>query len=365
MGKPVYDHYQDTTDVTTTTTQNPSAPPLSELSRHETSYVDFIVLGNKENYSIRADKLSILNSNTELAKMVRAEKFTINHSPIEVVNFEALIRFIETKFIRFNDDIKSTLNILELASVFQCRDLEIACVKELDKRLNVDNVLDVFKALRYYCASSVVTRSPQKVHDKMTSQEYLNALFFNTLQFIDQHAENVLRNSETMLSLRFEELEIIVKRDALQIPSEMIIFDLLADWSTRECERKMLEPSEENRRRVLGGLVFAPRYLTMKYEDFKKCRERVNLLDPIETQLIIDYFSRKKNSNLTEEQITMIQNFKQPRPEFAGMPINLSERSNPKKYSRKMRKFAQKQSDEYKSDSCLVNCAAIFACIFE
>lgn len=361
MGKPFYDQQQ--------VQQPPSAPPLSEISRNETTYVDFIVLGNKENYSIRADKLSILNSNTELSKMVRAEKFTINHSPMDVVNFEQLIRFIETKFIRFTGDIKSTLNILELASVFQCHELEMECVKELDLKLSVDNVVDVFKALRYYCtssSSSAVTRPPnRKALEQMTAQEHINALFYNVLQFIDQHAEEVFKSTEPLLSLRFEELEIIVKRDALQIPSEVIIFDLLADWSSRECERKMLEPTEENRRRVLGALVFAPRYLNMKHEEFRKCRERVNLLDPAETQLIENFFARKKNSNLTEEQSTMIQNFKEPRPEYPAMPIHLSARSDPKKYPKKMRKFAQRQSEDSSNDACLLNCASIFACIFE
>lgn len=357
MGKPFYD--QEKTNSQPVTHQ-PTAPPLSEIPSNETSYVDFIVLGNKENYSIRADKLSILNSNTELARMVRAEKFTINHTSIDVVNFEKLIRFIETKFIRFNDDIKSTLNVLELASVFQCHELIISCVKELDLRLAVDNVVDIFKALRYYTTSS--TR-PVKL---TTAEEHLNALLFNTLQFIDQNAGNVLK-LESMLSLRFEEIELIVKRDALKIPSEIVIFDLLADWSSRECVRKNLEPNEENRRKVLGALVFTPRYLLMKYEEFKKCRERVNLLDPIETQLIVNYFTKKRNSNLTEEQVTMIENFKEPRPEFPAMPVHLSERSNPKKYSKKMRKYAQKmcEGDRSSCDSCLVNCASVFACIFE
>jgi hypothetical protein len=233
-------------------------------------------------------------------------------------------------------------------------------VKELDLRLAVDNVVDIFKALRYYTTSS--TR-PVNV---TTAEEHLNALLFNTLQFIDQHAGDVLK-LESMLSLRFEELELVVKRDALQIPSETVIFDLLAAWSSRECERKNLEPNEENRRKVLGALVFSPRYLLMKYEEFKKCRERVNLLDPIETQLIENYFNKKRNSNLTEEQVTMIENFKEPRPEYAVMPVYMSERSNPKKYPKKMRKYAQKMSEGERGscENCLINCASVFACIFE
>lgn len=345
--------------------QTPTAPPLAELPS-DSSFVDFIILGNKENYSVRADRLSILNSNTELSRLVKAEKFTINHNNINLGNFEALIRFIETKFIRFNDDVKNTLNILELASTFQCQELEIACAKELDMKLSVENAIDTFKALRYYNTKTVQTI--KTAPKPSTAEDFLNSMFFNTLQFIDQSAADILTQSN-MLTLRFEELEIILKRDALQIPSEKIIFDLLADWSSKECERKMIEPSEENRRRVLGGLIYTPRFLLMPYDDFKKCRERVSLLDSAEIQLIDDFFMKKKNSNLTEEQNVMLQNFKKPRPKFAEMPIHLSSRSNPKNYPKKMRKHAQKLADVDKDksccDKCIINCLTVFACIFE
>jgi BTB And C-terminal Kelch/BTB/POZ domain len=345
--------------------QAPTAPPLTELP-NETSYVDFIILGNKENYSVRADRLSILNSNTELSRLVRADKLTINHSNINVSNFEALIRFIETKFIRFSDDYKNTLNILELASTYQCHDLEIACVKELDVKLSVENAIDIYKALRYYNTKTVQTI--KTAPKPSAAEEFLNAMFFNSLQFIDQHAEEILPQPD-MLQLRFEELEVIIKREALQIPSETIIFDLLADWSSKECERKMIEPSEENRRKVLGGLIYTPRFLLMTFDDFKKCRDRVSLLDEAEIQLITDFFTKKKNSNTTEEQNLMLQNFKKPRPEFAEMPIHLSARSHAKNYSKKMKRYAAKLAAEGQDrgccDNCILNCITVFACIFD
>lgn len=345
--------------------QSPTAPPLTELAS-DNSYVDFIILGNKENYSVRADRLSILNSDTELSRLVRADKLTINHSNINAGNFEALIRFIETKFIRFNDDVKNTLNILELASAFQCHDLEVACVKELDLKLSVENVIDVYKALRYYNTKSVqmIAKSPKP----STPEDFLNIMFFNTLQFIDQNAELILTQPD-MCTLRFEELEIIIKREALQIPSELIIFELLACWSSKECERKMIAPTDENRRRVLGGLIYTPRFLLMSYDDFKKCHERVNLLDEAESQLIDDFFNKKKNSSLNDEQNEMLQNFKKSRPEFAEMPIHLSTRSNPKNYSKKMRKHAKKLAtagqDRGRCDSCIINCMSVLSCIFD
>lgn len=360
MGKPFNDPGKLEDD-----TKAPSAPPLTELAS-DSSYVDFIILGNKENYSVRADRLSILNSNTELSRLVRAEKLTITQNNVNPTNFESLIRFIETKFIRFNDDARNTLNILELASSFQCHDLEIACVKELDLKLTVNNAIDIFKALRYYNTKTVQTTKDDWFPS--TAEEMLNALFYNTLQFIDQCAADILPQPG-LRTLRFEELEIIIKRDALQIPTEKIIFDLLAEWSSKECERKVIEPSEENRMRVLGGLIYTPRFLLMTYEDFKQCRDRVSLLDPAEIQLIDDFFTKKKNSNLTEEQSMMLQNLKKSRPEYPEMPIHLSNRSNPKNYPKKMRKYRQKLNDEGKEKGCcdkfLLSCFSCVACIFE
>jgi BTB And C-terminal Kelch/BTB/POZ domain len=337
----------------------PTAPPLVEQP-NDSSYVDFIILGNKENFSVRADKLSIINSNTELSRLVKAEKYTINHGNVNPSNFESLVRFIETKFIRFSDDIKTTLNVLELASIFQCQELVIACVKELDLKLSAENVLDVFKALRYYSTQTAFVNQP------VTAEDYLNAMLSNSLQFIDQHAAEILTQSD-LSTLRFEELELIIKRKALQLPSETILFNLVVEWSSKECERKMIEPSEENRQKVLGGLIYAPRYLLMSYDDFKKCRDRVSLIDPPEIQLIENVFNKKKSSTLTDEQNSMLENFSEPRSPFAAMPIHLSARSDPKKYPAKMRKYAKKlaQGREKRSENCLLNCISVFACIFE
>lgn len=362
MGKPFND--PENPDVDSKQQQTPSAPPLNDLA-NDSSYVDFIILGNKNNFSVRADRLSILNSNTELARLARAEKFTINNAVPS--NFEALIRFIETKFIRFNDDIKNTLNLLELASTYQCHDLEIACVKELDAKLNADNVIDVFKALRYYNTKTVqiIKAAPKPT----VAEDFLNALFFNTLQYIDEHAGEILTQCDLLTNLRFEELEIIIKRENLQISSETIIFDLLSSWSSKECERKMIEPSEENRKRVLGALTYSPRYLLMTPDEFKQCKDRVSLLDDAEIQLIENFFAKKKGSILTDEQSQMLQNFKKPRPPFAEMPIELSERSKAKNYPKKMRRYAQKIAAEGENkgccDNCLLNCITVFACIFE
>ena len=342
---------------------NPTAPSYEEVAKNDLSYVDFLLFGNKENYNVRADKTSILNSGTELARMVKADKYIIRDSNINVNNFELMIRFLETKFIRFNN-MKHTLDILELATTYQCQDLEIVCVKEIDLNLSIDNVLDVFHALWFYNSKSV--QPAIKCVKLTTSVEYLTALLNNTLQLIDMRAQDILMNM-SMLTMRFEELEMIVKREALQITTETILFETLANWSLKECERKKLELTEENRRRVLGALIYTPRYLTMKQLEFRACRVHVELLNLDENQLIEDFFNGKKISGVNQEQNLMLENFKKPRPQYARMPIHLSNRSNPKNYPKKMRNAMMNDEDSEKKccDSFFLNCASAFACIFE
>ncbi|EAT41641.1 AAEL006723-PA [Aedes aegypti] len=271
------------------------------------------------------------------------------------------------------------LQMLELASRFQCRQLEIHCVKELDHNLTIDHVLEVFRALWYYNSitpvkASIVTEQKKKrrhrKNDKpegpVTPEEYFAALLNNCLQLIDMHAEDVFAQ-EAMLALRFEELEMIARRDALQMSSEIVLLDLLANWSREECMRKNLELSDENRRRVLGALCYAPHYLTMTRKEFENVKDRIELLDPAESKLVGDMLNGRKVTNLTPEQQTMVANFKQQRPPFAGMPIQLSARSNPKNYPKKMRKAAEEAEGDKRSccDRFILNCISVFACIFD
>ncbi|XP_055603140.1 BTB/POZ domain-containing protein 2 [Uranotaenia lowii] len=373
----------------------PTAPPLVQINQegdgdftNPDMYVDFLILGNKENYSVRAEKKPILDSNTQLAHMISGSSATSVVDGKYVVrdvdkdNFEIFVRYLETKFIKFHS-ASHMIQILELASRFQCRQLEIHCVKELDLNLTVDNVLEVFRALWYYNsispanAAAAEQRQQQKKKRRrrkdekpaeapLTPEEYFAALLNNCLQLIDMYTEDVI-SQETVLALRFEELERIAKRDALQLSSETALLDLLAAWSREECNRKNLELTGENRRRVLGALCYAPRYLTMTRKEFENAKDRIELLDPVEAKLVGEILSGKKVSSLTPEQQTMVANFREQRPAFAPMPIQLSARSNPKNYPKKMRKAAEEAEGEKRNccERLIITFVSIFACIFD
>lgn len=231
------------------------------------------------------------------------------------------------------------------------------------------NVIDIFQELRFYNFISPPKKpiekkpKPNKPSPLITDEEYMAALLNNCLQLIDMEAKNVLTYPK-MLDLRFEELEIIVKRDALQMNSEMLLFDLLVNWSGKECEKKGLDVSSENRRRILGGLCYTPRYLNMGSQEFTQACNRAELLDFGETQLVKEHFKNKKPSNITTEQIVMLSNFKKARPEYAKLPIYLSARSDPKNYPKKMRKY-DRDPDAGCCDGAILTCVGIFASIFD
>lgn len=217
-----------------------------------------------------------------------------------------------------------------------------------------------------------------------TTEDYGVALLHNTLQLIDMQAELVL-TLPTIKDLRYEELETLVKRNTLQLRSEITLFDCIADWSMAECQRKNLDPTPDNRRMVLGPLCVMPRYLRLNLAEFKRCCERVELLPPREISLIYEILEGeldegsssvyalmilpllgKKPKNLTDQQTALFERLRAPRAEWAQMPVHLSDRSNHKNYPKKMRQAAEGRSDE---EGCWekvgINCLRVFVCIFD
>uniref|UniRef100_T1H176 BACK domain-containing protein n=1 Tax=Megaselia scalaris TaxID=36166 RepID=T1H176_MEGSC len=292
------------------------------------------------------------------------------------------------KFIKYRDH-RHTLKILELADRYNCPDLIINCIKELDLQLTSATVLDVLQSLWYYNSVSPFpvpsanesNNSRKKAPNQpFTPEEYMSALLNNSLQLIDMHAELIL-TKEQMTDLKFQEFEMIAKRDALQLQSESTLYNCLAEWSLEQTKRKQIDPTDENRRRVLGALIYTPRYLTMTARDFEKCLERVELLDSGEIEMVRDALnkgagnsSRNKksiqafNQNLSDEQISLLTKFRTPRPAFARMPIHLSDRSNPKNYPKKMRLHEKEELGEH-SGCADTKCGFIFfsflACLFD
>ena len=98
---------------------------------------------------------------------------------------------------------------------------------------------------------------------------------------IDKHASHVLESDE-FEDISLELLKHIITRDSLQIQSgetsimmpytffipfhllfsELIILDAVDRWSHRQCRRRHMAITAENKRFVLGEARFLIRYLT-------------------------------------------------------------------------------------------------------
>lgn len=132
------------TATTTTTTVNrtvayaPTAPPYFSRAHTNVStgvpiipcpYIDFIVVNGDDRYMIRCERKAVLENSVELAKLIHAGPNSgrkgDNHFQISNVDkhdFELVIRFLETKFVKYRDHLH-ILKILELADRYNCPDL--------------------------------------------------------------------------------------------------------------------------------------------------------------------------------------------------------------------------------------------------
>lgn len=100
MVQPFGSTYEETDTTNTQTTTTASAPPMEAVDL-QSNYVEFILLGDQENYVIRADKNAIAQSQCELSRVfesggttavrrVEEGRFSVSESNKE--NFELFIR---------------------------------------------------------------------------------------------------------------------------------------------------------------------------------------------------------------------------------------------------------------------------------
>lgn len=126
------------------------------------------------------------------------------------------------------------------------------CVEEIDLNLSVSNIFKVLQAIRFLAE---VTDKP--IVKPEIQKDYLDALLYNVLQYIDMNAEEVLKRGD-IGCLSYVEVEMIVKRNHT-MTSEVGVYNFLSEWSRLKCNDKLWDLTFENRRKVLGSLCFAPR----------------------------------------------------------------------------------------------------------
>jgi hypothetical protein len=232
------------------------------------------------------------------------------------------------------------------------------CVVYLDSQLDSSSVLEVYRHLRVYYNPKVLPHTDIQGNNNFSSQlsscspsappeeddtgalvadgrcsdditdamSYCGALQHNCLEYIDMHAKEVLKQ-EKVEDLDLEGLRLIAERETLTVPLESVLFDALVRWCNRECKRRRLELSPENKRAVLGeDILYSVRYLLMSSEEFLSGPMQSGLLNQTEINVILGYILHHRvheNPHLAK----FIPRMRTPRSRPRGQPIPLSQRS--------------------------------------
>ncbi|GAB0098219.1 BTB/POZ domain-containing protein 2 [Sergentomyia squamirostris] len=347
----------------------PSAPPLEEafnLCRPESTVCFLVHNSSQGGRDIVVDRRAVLESGTKLAEIVagfpNGKKVILKYDNIDI--FAEFLSYIERRFIKFKD-VGECQQMFQVAAQYDCQELKELCIKYLDNNLALENVIEIFTLMHSHSngtkvpcfRSRGICRSARR--EFCSTDEYISALLENCLQFIDTNAKEILSSGE-ILTLSYSQLVLILTRDTLQAGSEVNVIKVLEEWSRLACQERNLELTDENRRKVLGALCYAPRYLTMPTQSFDIVFSRVELLDENEKNLVIDVMKNRKNSSITSDQLKMIESFKKYRMKRPSMPVHLSDRTNPKNYSRKMRKHS-----EGPNSSCGMDCLSVLVCCLD
>ncbi|XP_064117252.1 BTB/POZ domain-containing protein 6-A-like isoform X2 [Macrobrachium nipponense] len=219
----------------------------------------------------------------------------------------------------------SALITLQVAIEYLCPELAELCVEYIGKHLRVSNVLKVLQFTWRYCpssqtsddsqGSSVISTAPsapsleimddpedddddtnsfgaadrlqqldlsqhtvhsmsqlQKLSEEAEFQDptaCCSDLYNVCLEVVDSATQAVLA-SEPLEELDYRTLQLILKRSTLNIPNELPIFHAVQRWSTAECKRRMLPLTSDNRRAVLGDLLYYVRFLNMTNEQLQQ-----------------------------------------------------------------------------------------------
>ncbi|XP_045596933.1 BTB/POZ domain-containing protein 6 isoform X2 [Procambarus clarkii] len=247
----------------------------------------------------------------------------IYNIPNDPKGFQNLLRWLYRHECGIQS-IDSALITLQVAIQYLCPELAEMCVEYIVHHLSVNNVLKVLQEIYRYCPSQQASisnqsddtistapsapsledledltqtypnhcnmadsksdqleRSRHTIHNMTQLQDLCDEadlrdptacctdLFNACLEVVDRNTQVVL-NSELLEELDHSTLELILRRTTLNVENELPLFEALQRWSTAQCKRHKLPLTQENRRHVLGNLLFHINFLQLNNEQLQQ-----------------------------------------------------------------------------------------------
>lgn len=217
--------------------------------------------------------------------------------------FEILMSFMIGDVVKFKS-VLTALAVIYAARKYMVKRIDDLALKFINKNINSDNVLLVLQHLLILNQRDMLNEDefydptpsapPLELFDQLEDlcdkTNFYNYDVTDTkmdkncekvvercFDVIDKNAKKVLESDE-FEDISLELMKDIIRRDSLQLSSELTVLEALNRWSHRQCRRRHMNPSPANKREVLQGAQYLVRYLTMTSEEFKTGQARTNLL---------------------------------------------------------------------------------------
>ncbi|XP_058870162.1 BTB/POZ domain-containing protein 2-like isoform X1 [Acipenser ruthenus] len=168
---------------------------------------------------------------------------------VEPAAFLALLKFLYSDEVQIGPE--TVMTTLYTAKKYAVPALEAHCVEFLKKNLRADNAFMLLTQARLF------------------DEPQLASL---CLENIDKNTSDAI-NAEGFTDIDLDTLMAVLERDTLGI-REVRLFTAVSRWSDAESQRQQLQPSPENKRRVLGKALPLIRFPLMTIEEFAAGAER-------------------------------------------------------------------------------------------
>jgi len=178
--------------------------------------------------------------NPELLTPVGDEVEMKDH-PFTAEAFLTFVKFLYTDKINYEAyqglTMELIFGVLKCADYYDVPYLKTDCVKEVLKIMTRTNVIQILEAALLF-------------------REY--GLARSALVFMNENLKFVIE-SEEILNVKNNTLFALLNRNSLDL-DECFVLDLALKWAEQECKRKSLEPTAENKRKVLGAVFLEIRF---------------------------------------------------------------------------------------------------------
>ena len=118
----------------------------------------------------------------------------------------------------------------------------------------------------------------------------------NCLELIESNTRNVI-TSKDFKSISQTTLATLLKLDHMNV-SEVVLFQAVLNWSDSQCSKNDMEPTNENKRSVIGDAIYDLRFLAMSQNEFAQNVATSGLLTAEEMIPIYNKFNGVQSPDL-------------------------------------------------------------------